>query len=135
MIMRLIKIGCVFLLAFPFAVLSKGFSEYSDSYTKCQSNNINDPMSASCIESEIGVQNKGIQEIVSKHHDITSPEDGEAVNLKAYLLQQQKAIDNKCSLWLKAGGQNGELLEKQCVLDEAISLKKLLSHFVSTIDG
>ncbi len=63
-----------------------------------------------------------------------SPENGEVVDLNSYVTQQQKAINNKCGLWLKAGGQNGLLLETQCVLDEVISLKKLLSNFVSAVD-
>ncbi|WP_423804394.1 hypothetical protein [Obesumbacterium proteus] len=43
-------------------------------------------------------------------------------------------MGNKCGLWLKSGGQNGIFLEKQCILDETISLKLLLSNFVNTVD-
>lgn len=134
MIMTLIKTSFVLLLTISFSVLSKESPEYSSSYTKCLSGNVDNPMSTSCIESEIGIQNKIMQSIIEDHRDITSPENGKVVNLNSYSIQQQKYIDDKCSLWLKAGGQNGVLLEKQCVLDETISLKRLLSNFVSTVD-
>ncbi|HEY2455632.1 MAG TPA: hypothetical protein VGI71_24055 [Scandinavium sp.] len=132
--MRLIKLTSALLLFIPLAVMSKEVPKYSSAYTKCISSNVADPMSTSCVDSEISAQSKEIAEIAGKHKDIVSPENGEPVDLHLYATQQQSAIDNKCSLWLKSGGQNGILLEKQCALDEVISLKRLLSNFVSTVD-
>jgi len=134
MIMNLIKLTSIFLLFMPLAVMSKEVPRYSDAYTKCMSRNIDNPMSTNCVDSEISMYWKEIKEIALKHKDIVSPEDGVVVDLNSYATQQQKTIDNKCSLWLKAGGQNGILLEKQCVLEEIISLNKLLNDFVSTVD-
>lgn len=134
MIMKLIKLTSVFLLFMPFAVMSKEVPMYSETYTKCVSSNIDNPMSTDCANSEISIQKKEIKKITLNHKDIVSPENGEMVDLNSYAAQQQKAIDDKCGLWLKAGGQNGLLLEKQCVLDEIISLKKLLNNFVSAVN-
>lgn len=134
MTMKLIKLISVFILFMPFAAMSKEVPKYSSAYTKCVSSNIDNPMSTNCIDAEISVQVREIKEIVLNNKDIVSPENGEVVDLNSYATQQQKSIDNKCGLWLKAGGQNGVLLEKQCVLDEVISLKKLLNNFVSAVD-
>lgn len=135
MIMKLIKVASAFVLLFPLSVMAKEVLKYSETYTTCMSHNVGNPMSTSCVDSEISDQNKIIKEIISQHKDIVSPENGEAVDLYSYSTQQQKNIDSKCGLWLKSGGQNGILLEKQCILDETISIKSLLSNFVSTVDG
>jgi hypothetical protein len=132
--MKLIKLTRVFLLFIPFAVMSQEVPMYSETYTKCMSSHTDNPMSTDCVDSEISIQAKKIEEITLKHKDIVSPENGEVVDLNSYATQQQKAIDDKCGLWLKAGGQNGVLLEKQCALDEIISIKKLLNDFVSAVD-
>lgn len=134
MTMNLIKLTSVFMLLMPLAVMSKEVSKYSNVYTKCVSSNVDNPMSTDCIDAEISAQDKEIKDIALKNKNIVSSENGELVDLNPYATQQQKYIDNKCGLWLKVGGQNGVLLEKQCVLDEIISLKKLLSNFVSAVD-
>lgn len=135
MTMKLIKLISVFVLFMPLTAISKQATKYSNAYTKCVSSNVDNPMSTNCIDTEISAQYKEIKEIVLKNKDIVSPENGEVIDLNSYAIKEQKAIDNRCELWLKAGGQNGVLLEKQCVLDEVISLKIILSNFVSAVDG
>ncbi|WP_416347518.1 hypothetical protein [Acerihabitans sp. TG2] len=66
---------------------------------------------------------------------MTSTEDGKIIDLNSYIEDQKKEIINKCSLWIKSGGQNGILLENQCILDEIISIKVFLNNFVSSIEG
>ncbi|EBS8368100.1 hypothetical protein JYY36_004073 [Salmonella enterica subsp. diarizonae serovar 50:z:-] len=133
--MRFINFVGVTIFIMSFSTFSQNVSEYSKEYTDCISKTVNNPMSTECIDSEINAQNKSIDSFIGKHGDITSPEDGNIVELKLFTDNQRKYIDGKCDLWLKTGGQNGMLLNKQCVLDETISLKKLLSDFVSSVDG
>ncbi|MCU6667259.1 hypothetical protein M8013_00590 [Enterobacteriaceae bacterium H4N4] len=133
--MRLIKVIFVLLLICSFSVSSKKTTEYSDSYYKCVSENVDNPMSTNCMDSEIYIQRKYVKVITSEHEGLISPEDGEVIDLNYYTMQQLKHIDDKCKLWIKSGGQNGNILEKQCALDETISLKKLLSNFVVVVEG
>lgn len=118
-----------------FSAFSHNVSKYSKEYTDCVSKTVSNPMSTECVDSEINAQDKSIELFIGKHNDITSPEDGNIVELKLFTDNQRKYIDEKCDLWLRVGGQNGMLLNKQCVLDETISLKNLLSDFVSSVDG
>ncbi|WP_240494279.1 hypothetical protein [Pantoea sp. 1.19] len=133
--MKFINFVGVAIFAMSFSAFSQNVSEYSKEYANCISKTENNPMSTECVDSEINAQNKSIDSFIGKHGDITSPEDGNTVDLKSFTDNQRKYIDGKCDLWLKTGGQNGILLNKQCVLDETISLKKLLSNFVSSVDG
>ncbi|MGL4756391.1 MAG: hypothetical protein ACRCXB_28895 [Aeromonadaceae bacterium] len=135
MIMGFIKSASVVLFVVSFSALSKETPKYSSEYTKCLSANVGDPMSTKCIDSEMNAQDGFINSFISKHRDITSPEDGNPIDLKLFSEKQRKSIDEKCDLWLKAGGQNGVLLSKQCILDETISLKNMLTDFVSSVDG
>lgn len=133
--MNLIDLTSIFLLFMPLAVVSKEVPQYSNVYTKCVSSNVDNPISTNCIDAEISAQDKEIKEIVLKNKCLVSQENGEVVDLNSYVTQQKKSINNKCGLWLKAGGQNGILLERQCFLDETISLKVFLSNFVSAVDS
>lgn len=133
--MRFLNIIGVAIFVISFSAFSRNVSEYSKEYTDCVSKIVSNPMSTECVESEINAQDKSIDSFIGKHNDITSPEDGNIVELKLFTDNQRKYIDEKCDLWLRVGGQNGMLLNKQCVLDETISLKNLLSDFVSSVDG
>lgn len=130
----IIFVGAV-LLSVSFFASSQEVPKYSEEYARCVSKNVDNPMSTECVDLEVHAQNKLIDSFVGKHGDITSPEDGNIVDLKSFTDGQRKEIDGKCDLWLKSGGQNGVLLNKQCILDETIALKKLLSDFVSSVDG
>jgi len=133
--MRFVNFLGVIVFAISFSAFSQNVSKYSKEYTDCISKTVSNPMSTECIDLEINAQNKSIDSFIGKHGDITSPEDGNIVELKLFTDNQRKYIDRKCDLWLKTGGQNGMLLNKQCVLDETISLKKFLSDFVRSVDG
>ena len=133
--MRFLNIIGVAIFVISFSAFSRNVSEYSKEYTDCVSKIVSNPMSTECVDSEINAQDKSIDSFIGKHNDITSPEDGNIVELKLFTDNQRKYIDEKCDLWLRVGGQNGMLLNKQCVLDETISLKNLLSDFVSSVDG
>lgn len=118
---------------------SHSFSKTTDghinSFKKCISDSSENPMSTDCINTELLKQQNIINNILSKNNAITSPKNGEVIDLKSWTDSQNQAINNKCSLWLKSGGQNGVLLEKQCVLDETISIKILLNNFIDSING
>ncbi|TKI01899.1 hypothetical protein [Martelella alba] len=132
---RVISFLGVALLSVSFFASSQEVYKYSEEYARCVSKNVDNPMSTECVDSEVNAQNKLIDSFIGKHSDITSPDDGNIIDLKSFTDSQRKEIDGKCDLWLKSGGQNGVLLNKQCILDETISLKKLLSDFVSSVDG
>ncbi len=126
----------VFLFVFlPFISMAKSMDKYSDSYSKCVSDIKNHPIATDCISAELLKQEYMINEIVLKNKDITSPENGEVIDLKSFVDSQKKYVNDKCSLWRKTGGQNGILLENQCVLDETISIKNFLNNFISSIEG
>lgn len=129
------KLVIVIFIFVPFYSASNGDDKYSDTYSKCISDVSSHPDATDCINSELIRQDKMIIEILSKNKDITSPEDGKIIDLNSYIEDHKKEINNKCSLWIKAGGQNGILLERQCVLDETISIKVFLNNFVSAIEG
>ncbi|EFH6854253.1 hypothetical protein GNO47_25970 [Escherichia coli] len=133
--MGFIKLVSIALFMISFTVFSKETPKYRDEYIKCLSANVDNPMSTTCIDSEVNAQNQLIILFVNKYKDVISPEDGNSIDLKLFAENQRKSIDEKCNLWLKAGGQNGVLLFKQCILDESISLKNMLEEFVNVIDG
>lgn len=133
--MGFIKSVSMMLFIVSFAALSKESPKYSAEYMKCLSANVDNPMSTTCIDSELSTQDGLLNSFIRKHGDITSPEDGNPIDLKSFAGSQRKLIDEKCDLWLKAGGQNGVLLSKQCILDETISLKNMLTDFVRSVDG
>lgn len=126
----------VFIFVFlPFISMAKSIGNYSDSYNKCVSDIKNHPVATDCISAELLNQERMINEIILKNKDITSPEDGEVIDIKSFVDSQKKSVNDKCSLWRKTGGQNGVLLENQCVLDETISIKNFLNNFISSIEG
>jgi uncharacterized protein YecT (DUF1311 family) len=133
--MGFIKSVSMVLFVISFSALSKEAPKYSAEYMKCLSANVGNPMSTACIDSELNTQDGLLNSFVRKHGDITSPEDGNPIDIKSFAGSQRKLIDEKCDLWLKAGGQNGVLLSKQCILDETISLKNMLTDFVRSVDG
>lgn len=133
--MMFIKLASIILFMISFVAYPKEISKYRGEYIKCLSTNVDNPMSTTCIDSEVNAQNQLIISLVNKHQDIISPEDGNSIDLKLFVKNQRKSIDEKCKLWLKAGGQNGVLLSKQCILDESMSLKNMLEEFVNVIDG
>ncbi|OAT18071.1 hypothetical protein M979_1900 [Buttiauxella noackiae ATCC 51607] len=129
------KVAVFFLVFVPFLSVAKSIDKYSDSYSKCAYDIKNHPVATDCISAELLKQEYMINEIILKNKDITSPEDGEIIDLKSFVDSQKKSVNDKCSLWRKTGGQNGILLENQCVLDETISIKNFLNNFISSIEG
>lgn len=89
---RLINFAAVAIFLMSFNAFSKEVIEYSKEYSHCISENTSNPMSTDCIDSEINAQNKSIYSFISKYSDITSPEDGNIVDLKLFTDNQRNKI-------------------------------------------
>ncbi len=131
---KILFIG-IFFYIIPFYSFSENHKMYSESYDECIKGFVSFPQVFDCMDIEIGKQIEINENFISKYKNITSSEDGAIIDLGSFIKDQNKYIDNKCNLLLHAGGQNGVLLQKQCVWDESILLQGFLVEFIKARDA